>query len=150
MSFNVNLKSGLIQHTIDFPEYVRIDKVHCSAPHPTLPNHWFRPPWSQHTCTYLGDMLTSKIHGFRVSSRRTSNPNNSWTQYLLRQLDLIMLLMGDSALKERPIKQIKVGCFNDSVVTHRNQSFYSEVRKTYKSVILLRSQKNIQVSHFTL
>lgn len=30
---------------------------------------------------YLGEMLTSTIHGFRFSSNITSNPNNSWTEY---------------------------------------------------------------------
>ena len=30
--------------------------------------------------TYLGEMLTSRIQGLRLSSRRISKPNSSWTQ----------------------------------------------------------------------
>ena len=30
---------------------------------------------------YLGEMLTSKIQGFRFSSSMISNPNSSWQQY---------------------------------------------------------------------
>ena len=41
------------------------------------------------TIDYLGDILTSKIHGFRFSSNIMSNPSNSLQLYLNKITDRI-------------------------------------------------------------
>ena len=56
---------------------------------------------------YLGEMFTSRIHGFKFSSSRMSNPKSSWQQYLLLAFDLVMLFIGQSPLKENNMCYVK-------------------------------------------
>ncbi len=56
--------------------------------------------------TYLGEILTSIIHGLRFSSSMISKPNSSCTQYRLLALDFTILFTEESTLYKTTMKNI--------------------------------------------